>query len=68
MDFTKAAAIADDSDKRVDEEQKHEMIANLAYSFAEERGFEGGDPTEDWLRAESAIEQTLAGEQESRIS
>ena len=29
-----------------------EEIAQRAYSFAEERGFSGGSPTEDWLRAE----------------
>jgi hypothetical protein len=59
--------IADNPDTSVDEEQKHEMIAELAYSYAEERGFEGGDPAEDWLRAESVIEQRLAGESESRV-
>jgi len=58
----KGTAIADIPGTSVDEEQKHVMIANLAYSYAEERGFEGGDPTEDWLRAESVIEQRLVGE------
>jgi hypothetical protein len=30
----------------------HDEIAQRAYSFAQERGFCGGSPTEDWLRAE----------------
>ena len=67
MTWKKTAAIADNPGTSVDDEQKREMIANLAYSYAEERGFNGGDPTEDWLRAESVIEQKLAGEQESRV-
>jgi len=60
--------VGDNPNTSVDEERKHEMIAELAYSYAEERGFEGGDPTDDWLRAESVIEQRLAGEPESRVS
>jgi DUF2934 family protein len=31
---------------------KHEEIAQRAYSYAEERGFAAGSPTEDWVRAE----------------
>jgi hypothetical protein len=60
--------VGESSDSSVDEERKHEMIAELAYSYAEERGPEGGDPTEDWLRAESVIEQRLAGKLESCVS
>jgi DUF2934 family protein len=30
----------------------HEEVAQRAYSFAQERGFSGGSPTEDWMRAE----------------
>jgi hypothetical protein len=67
MAVKEGTAIADNPGTSVDEEQKREMIANLAYSYAEKRGFEGGDPTEDWLRAESAIKQRLADEQESRV-
>jgi hypothetical protein len=59
--------IADDPDANLYEGQMHSMIAELAYTYAEERGFEGGDPVEDWLRAESAIKKTLAGEQGSRV-
>ena len=30
----------------------HDEIAQRAYSYAQERGFSGGSPTEDWIRAE----------------
>jgi hypothetical protein len=30
----------------------HDEIAQRAYSYAQQRGFFGGSPTEDWLRAE----------------
>ena len=30
----------------------HDEVAQRAYSFAQERGFSGGSPMEDWVRAE----------------
>jgi Protein of unknown function (DUF2934) len=33
-----------------------EEIARLAYSYWEKRGFEGGSPEEDWLRAERELQ------------
>ena len=33
----------------------HEQIAKLAYFFAEARGFQWGDPVEDWIRAERQL-------------
>ena len=35
-------------------------VARLAYSYWEARGFIGGSPEEDWLRAEREIRETLA--------
>lgn len=35
----------------------YEEIARLAYSYWEERGFQGGSALEDWLRAEREIRQ-----------
>lgn len=39
-----------------------EEIARLAYSYWEARGYQGGSPEEDWLRAESELRgnQTIA--------
>ena len=37
-----------------------EAVARLAYSYWEARGFVGGSPEEDWLRAEREIRETLA--------
>lgn len=36
-------------------EPAHADIARLAYSYWEARGFQGGSPEEDWLRAEVEI-------------
>ncbi len=36
-------------------EISHDEIAKLAYSYAEARGFQGGSPESDWLRAEEEI-------------
>jgi hypothetical protein len=33
----------------------NEDIARLAYSFWEARGYQGGSPEEDWLRAEQQL-------------
>ena len=32
-----------------------EQIAHLAYSYWEARGYQGGSPEEDWLRAEREL-------------
>jgi len=37
-----------------------EAISVLAYSYWEARGFTGGSPEEDWLRAERELRNTLA--------
>jgi chromosome partitioning protein len=36
--------------------QRDALIAAAAYRYAEARGFAGGDPRADWLRAEAEIE------------
>ena len=33
-----------------------EAIARLAYAFWEARGYSGGSPEEDWLRAEQELQ------------
>jgi hypothetical protein len=37
-----------------------EEIAALAYSFWEARGYQGGSPEEDWLRAEEELRTRAA--------
>jgi hypothetical protein len=36
-------------------ESLQEAVSRLAYSYAEARGFVGGSPEEDWLRAEQEL-------------
>jgi hypothetical protein len=37
-----------------------EVIAKLAYGYWESRGYQGGSPHEDWVRAEHEYRQRLA--------
>lgn len=39
---------------------RSQMIAEAAYYLAEQRGFDGGDPVQDWLDAEGMIDQMQA--------
>lgn len=43
-------------------ELRDHMIAEAAYFMAEHRGFQGGDPVQDWLEAEAEITVMLGGE------
>ena len=47
---------------RITPAQRHAMIAELAYFRAESRGFQGGDPVEDWLIAEREVDARLAAQ------
>ncbi len=38
----------------------YEEVAKLAYSYWEARGYQGGTPEEDWLRAEEEIRARAA--------
>lgn len=40
-------------------DRREKMIADAAYFRAEQRGFSGGDPLNDWLEAESEIDARL---------
>ena len=46
----------------IDAEQRQQMIAEEAYLIAERRGFEGGDPGQDWIEAEMAVNNRLMQE------
>ena len=35
------------------------LIQQMAYFIAEERGFQGGDPVQDWLAAEQRVDEML---------
>ena len=39
--------------------QRERMIAEAAYYMAEHRHFQGGDPTSDWLQAQSEIDRKI---------
>lgn len=50
-----APAVAMAANLPIGGEELMRMIAELAYFRAEKRGFQGGDPVEDWLMAEQEI-------------
>ncbi|MBN1239418.1 MAG: DUF2934 domain-containing protein [Gammaproteobacteria bacterium] len=45
--------------QEVTEDQRRQMIAEAAYLRAERRGFNGGDPLNDWLEAETEVDARL---------
>jgi predicted nucleic acid-binding Zn-ribbon protein len=49
------------STQRISDAQRRQMIAEAAYYRAKARGFLGGDPSADWLAAESDIDRQLNG-------
>lgn len=40
-------------------EERYRMIGEAAYYRAQQRGFVGGDPVQDWLAAEVEIDRQL---------
>lgn len=46
----------------IDTEQRQRLIAEQAYLIAEQRNFQGGDPAEDWARAEEQVNDRLMQE------
>ena len=46
----------------IDTEHRQQLIAEEAYLIAEQRGFQGGDPAEDWARAEKQVNHRLMQE------
>jgi len=45
--------------KGITPEERRRLIAESAYLRAERRGFQGGDPHEDWIAAEAEIDALL---------
>jgi transcription initiation factor TFIIIB Brf1 subunit/transcription initiation factor TFIIB len=55
----KGATVMDDADRAAamsELEERHRRIAELAYRYAQQRGFAPGYEEEDWLAAEREIE------------
>jgi hypothetical protein len=46
--------------RSVSAEQRQGMIAEQAYLRAEARGFQGGDPVQDWLEGEKEVDALLS--------
>jgi len=45
------------------DEARREMIATAAYFRAQQRGFQGGSPVDDWLVAETEIDSQIRARQ-----
>jgi hypothetical protein len=43
----------------VDTAERQRLIAEAAYLMAERRGFEAGDPAQDWINAEAEVNRKL---------
>jgi len=52
---------AEGAPPQIPAEERQRLIAEAAYFRALARGFEGGDPLEDWLTAEQEIDRGLSG-------
>lgn len=52
--------------KNVLPEERRRQIEQAAYFRAQQRGFSGGDPVEDWLAAEREINRRLPGPQQQK--
>ena len=50
-----AASVAQTNEATAVYELPHQEVAALAYSFWADRGYQGGSPEEDWLRAEREL-------------
>ena len=46
----------------IDAEHRQRLIEEEAYLIAEQRGFQGGDPAQDWARAEKQVNHRLMQE------
>jgi hypothetical protein len=60
--LTKPQSVDVDLPPTISAEERERMIAEAAYFKAESRGFEGGDPIQDWIEAETEINAVLIGE------
>jgi DUF2934 family protein len=42
-------------DSAISPQERHQLISEAAYYRAQQRGFTGGDPIQDWLEAEMEV-------------
>jgi len=54
----KTATIRKTRQQQLSTDKRRRLVAEAAYLKAERRGFEGGDPIEDWLEAEQEIDRS----------
>jgi len=50
-----------DTSSNITAEERRRMITEAAYYLAEQRGFSGGSPEQDWIQAEREIDRVLQG-------
>jgi hypothetical protein len=55
IDSTDFIEVARQFVEPITDDQRHQLIAVAAYRLAEDRNFEPGHETEDWLAAESQV-------------
>mgnify|MGYP000509970182 CR=1 FL=1 len=51
---------ANESTRSISAEERYRLIAEAAYYRAEKRGFQGGDPNQDWIQAEKEVDAKLS--------
>jgi hypothetical protein len=62
----RASTGQDSPTQDISPDERHRMIEQAAYLRAEHRGFNGGDPMEDWLVAEREINRMLPSPQQQK--
>jgi Protein of unknown function (DUF2934) len=50
-----------DASAETSQEHREHMIAEAAYYIAVDRQFQNGDPTHDWLQAQTVIDNKIKG-------
>ena len=56
---TQPASVAQTVHQETSHQERYEMIANMAYFRAEQRGFEPGWEVHDWLESERTVDEQL---------
>lgn len=61
----RVATVAEAVRQETSHQERYEMIANMAYFRAEQRGFEPGWEVHDWLESERMIDEQLKHQRRS---